>query len=317
MRAPSEWKSRQRELRPLQPWPAYYDFRSREMQVVAALCEMPRGESLLELGCGNAFHSFLLSDQFERVVATDLFGRDTDTHTIGLDRARGLVHLLGVDNIQVVAASADALPVASQSQDCVFSSNVLEHVPDQTRAVEEIHRVLKPGGTALHIMPAAMERVYNFPVSYLMVVAGMMRGLRNRSESRGTDGLESIDAGNRNRPRSRLLWKRATSFFGRHYPRFPFPAPHGAYASSTEEFLAHLPSRWEALFRSAGFTIERSFTTILAPHNIGMIVSPRQAYWIARLGWPLTEFLGGMVPFKYFGTSFGILARRPVEDSCP
>ena len=308
---PNHWRERRRELEVLQPWPRYYDFRSREMDIVAALCELPRGESMLELGCGNAFHSYLLSDRFDSIIATDLYATDSRTHTIGLHRARRLAEVLEMRKLRLVACSAEALSLESESQDFIFSSNVLEHLPDQRRAVREIFRVLKPGGKALSIVPAAMERVYNLPASYLMILTSVIRGAWRLGAGKVMEG--QVLQGEDPVPGAPFgFWSRARRFFRKHYPTFPFPKPHGQYHSSTEEFLSHRPVRWNELFTSCGFTIERTFSTILAPHSLGLAFSPRVAYWLARLGWPLTRRLGDRVPFKFLGTSYAIFVSKPV-----
>ena len=51
------------------------------------------------------------------------------------------------------AASAEALPFASGSFDGAWSIAVLEHVPNPERALDELGRVLKPGGVA-YLAPA-------------------------------------------------------------------------------------------------------------------------------------------------------------------
>jgi SAM-dependent methyltransferase len=48
--------------------------------------------------------------------------------------------------VSVVAGVADALPLADQSADAAVASLVLCSVPDQDRALAEVHRVLRPGG---------------------------------------------------------------------------------------------------------------------------------------------------------------------------
>lgn len=45
------------------------------------------------------------------------------------------------------------LAVADNSFDAVICSHVLEHIPDDRRAMQEIHRVLKPGGWAILQVP--------------------------------------------------------------------------------------------------------------------------------------------------------------------
>ena len=46
------------------------------------------------------------------------------------------------------------LPLEDQSLDAVVSANLLEHVPDDRRALREIARVLKPGRPAALVVPA-------------------------------------------------------------------------------------------------------------------------------------------------------------------
>ena len=45
------------------------------------------------------------------------------------------------------------LPYDSNSVDVVVTNTILEHVQDHVRLYREIHRILKPGGCALHILP--------------------------------------------------------------------------------------------------------------------------------------------------------------------
>jgi ubiquinone/menaquinone biosynthesis C-methylase UbiE len=46
----------------------------------------------------------------------------------------------------VIAGQADALPLQDESADAVISSLVLCSVPDQAEALQEMRRVLRPGG---------------------------------------------------------------------------------------------------------------------------------------------------------------------------
>ena len=51
------------------------------------------------------------------------------------------------------AADALAMPFANQAFDVVICSEVLEHIPEHQRAMGEIVRVLKPGGTLVVSVP--------------------------------------------------------------------------------------------------------------------------------------------------------------------
>jgi len=55
--------------------------------------------------------------------------------------------------LAVVRADARALPVRSRGTDLVVCFDVLEHIEDDATAAAEIHRVLRPGGTALIAVP--------------------------------------------------------------------------------------------------------------------------------------------------------------------
>lgn len=47
--------------------------------------------------------------------------------------------------------------------DVIYCSHVLEHVPDDRRAMRELHRVLRPGGWAIVMVPVGAERTLEDP----------------------------------------------------------------------------------------------------------------------------------------------------------
>jgi ubiquinone/menaquinone biosynthesis C-methylase UbiE len=51
-------------------------------------------------------------------------------------------------------------PFHDASFDIVFSSNVLEHVPDLVHMHSEIQRVLTPNGYAVHVLPTHSWRLW-------------------------------------------------------------------------------------------------------------------------------------------------------------
>jgi len=68
----------------------------------------------------------------------------------GVDRARGRLR----GDIAFVVADAQTLPFADSSFDKVMCTEVLEHVPDDVAALQELSRVLKPSGKLVLSVPA-------------------------------------------------------------------------------------------------------------------------------------------------------------------
>jgi ubiquinone/menaquinone biosynthesis C-methylase UbiE len=102
--------------------------------------EEGRDRRVLEVGVG-AGTDFI---QWVRqgAIAT---GVDLTEAGIALTRERLDLESLSAELRQ---ADAESLPFANDSFDLVYSYGVLHHSPNTERAVAEVHRVLKPGGTA-------------------------------------------------------------------------------------------------------------------------------------------------------------------------
>jgi SAM-dependent methyltransferase len=104
----------------------------------------PRPEVVLDAGCSSGY---LLEDLRRELPAASLVG--VDLVAGGLRRA----HLL-VPDAKLLLADVCDLPIEDASVDVALSANLLEHVPDDTGALTELHRVLRPGGLAAIIVPA-------------------------------------------------------------------------------------------------------------------------------------------------------------------
>ncbi len=98
------------------------------------------GKSLLEIGCGIGVDSIQLAKRGYEVTAVDL----TEN---ALAVARQFAARRGV-SIDFRLGNAEGLDFPDQSFDAVYSFGVLHHTPDIGRSVAEVHRVLRPGGTA-------------------------------------------------------------------------------------------------------------------------------------------------------------------------
>ncbi len=63
----------------------------------------------------------------------------------------------------MVAVDIRDIPYPACSFDAIYCSHVLEHVPEDRSAMREMHRVLRPGGWALVLVPIRGEHTFEDP----------------------------------------------------------------------------------------------------------------------------------------------------------
>ena len=106
------------------------------------LGRVDRGQVVLDLGCG-AGTDLLIAAQMTgptgRAVGVDM----TDAM---LNRARLSAAEMGLANVELHESLIESLPLADRSVDVVISNGVIDLVPDKDAVLEEIDRVLRPGG---------------------------------------------------------------------------------------------------------------------------------------------------------------------------
>ena len=98
---------------------------------------------VLELGAGRGANFPLLAP---------------DVAWVGIEPATGLRRRLARKGHDVLAASAEAIPLSDGSVDAVLSTVVLCSVRDQDRALAETARVLRPGGRFVFFEHVAAPR---------------------------------------------------------------------------------------------------------------------------------------------------------------
>jgi ubiquinone/menaquinone biosynthesis C-methylase UbiE len=99
----------------------------------------------------------------------------------------------GVD----IVGDIHAMPIESDSFDCVFCTGTLEHVRDPWQGVREIHRVLRPGGL-VHIDVPFIQGFHADPTDYWRFT---IEGLRLLCAS-----FEEVEAGVHIGPTCGLVW---------------------------------------------------------------------------------------------------------------
>jgi ArsR family transcriptional regulator len=117
---------------------AYYDERVIERMV--EISGVDGATTVADVGTGTGFVAAGVASRAGRVVAVD-------NSRAMLDVARANLGALGLTNVELVEGEVTALPLASDSVDAAFANMVMHHAEEPTAVLEEMARVVKPGGS--------------------------------------------------------------------------------------------------------------------------------------------------------------------------
>jgi ubiquinone/menaquinone biosynthesis C-methylase UbiE len=113
--------------------------------------ELQPDDELLDVGCGSAG---LLVEQARHV--RHVAGIDASTIQVVMARRR-LAERVAAGSAEIVVGDAATLPWQDGRFSVVTSVNALKFFPDPDGALQEMHRVLRPGGRAVVTMGEAEE----------------------------------------------------------------------------------------------------------------------------------------------------------------
>lgn len=135
---------------------AHYSQHAKKLYpfLLAQLGQVPHG-AVLDLGCGTGE---LLSAAVGRWPEGDWAGLDLSENMLCAARTK-----LG-DRVELVRGDAAELPFADGRFQAVVCSDSFHHYPEPDRVLEEVRRVLQPGGVFLlgdTTAPAALRGVTN------------------------------------------------------------------------------------------------------------------------------------------------------------
>lgn len=108
---------------------------------------------LLDVGCGPGS----ITIDFARILAKykgSVVGVDPSADVI--EQARETAKRLGVENVEFMVGDALNLDFEDESFDITHAHQVLQHVPDPVKVMQELRRVCKPGG-----ITAAREAIFS------------------------------------------------------------------------------------------------------------------------------------------------------------
>jgi ubiquinone/menaquinone biosynthesis C-methylase UbiE len=117
---------------------AYYD--ERVIEKMAQVAGVGEDSEVADVGTGTGFVAAGLAPRVKRVIGID-------NASAMLRVARENLDSLGVSNADLLVGDLAGVPLAENSVDAAFANMVLHHAVDPTAMLEEMARIVRPGGT--------------------------------------------------------------------------------------------------------------------------------------------------------------------------
>ena len=190
----------------------------------------------LELGCGSGRHSKCLAHYCKKLVA--------------LEYTKERLLEQSDDKITFMVGDAQDLSCFDDAEfDLVFSSTLIEHLPELDRCMGECARVTAENGVIIHMVPNRTWKVFNLALYYpflIKTVIGRVFSKRASSEAVVSKGPEpQLDMNLRPIEKRPLLHK------------LLLPNPHGISRSHCREFRNWGRRRWIDVFERNGLEVVR------------------------------------------------------------
>src|SRR6185503_11091293 len=172
----------------LEPWRRSYLQRLAEADALGG-----DGAPLVDVAVGGSGYTVIEAARAGRPAI------GCDLSLEGLRAAKRLAEAEGVgDRVLFVCCSAEALPLASDSVDVALAIAILEHVPADAATLDELARVLRPGGRAWITVPHelrafspllwAPNRLHDRRLGHLRRYSA--NGLVTAAQERGLEALD-------------------------------------------------------------------------------------------------------------------------------
>lgn len=140
-------------------WSVYYDywpfrvFRWFQKKALLEL-EIKPGNHFLDVGCGTGWAVNFISGKMKY-----------QGYFTGIDSSEGMIKkakqtLNGNKNVNFIKASSDNLPLANESHHYIICTNSFHHYQNPGKVLNEMYRVLKPGG-ALLILDVTRDNLFS------------------------------------------------------------------------------------------------------------------------------------------------------------
>jgi len=209
-----------------------YDFLQilRNFELNKILNILPASGKLLEIGAGAGWQAKRFSEA----------GFDVDAVDIKISRYKD------IRVWPVLEYDGHHLPFPDDSFDIIFSSSVLEHIPHLTEFQNEIHRVLKSTGQAIHVVPSPSWRIWTSLAHYPYLLKTATRSLFNIFSTKNTQYVSKNSIPIKNKYSMLDTIRRAL-----------YSVRHGERGTTFSEiyYFSHL--YWSKLFNNTDWIIDK------------------------------------------------------------
>lgn len=154
-----------------------------------------RYDKLLEVGYGSGFLM-----PYWGTKAKEVYGLDQDAQP---EEVSSHIKKASDQDFKLVQGSLLHMPYTDGFFDCVVAFSIMEHVLERKAAVEELHRVIRPGGTLLVGMPA---------VNIWMDLGFILIGFRNSQHHHVTNPSDFLDVAQK-----KFILRKRKTMFGLYY----------------------------------------------------------------------------------------------------
>ena len=222
-------------------------FRKRELEIIFKNCHDKYFDIVLELGAGAGLQTVPLFYYCKELLSSDFDPIRFDIKE--LSRLNDKIEYLICDAENITDTFKE------KSMDLIFSSNLMEHLPNPEKAFKEIHSVLQDDGISISTMPSVFMKISYLIYFYPAKLTGYYKRFKTKITKKKKLNIVNKQYEIRknyvhdNNPKYSRKKKTILSLL--------IPEPHGAYASNSKELFAWRKKRWEKLIEEQGFKVIR------------------------------------------------------------
>lgn len=138
--------------------PAY----ARRSYLILSNIVKQKPRKILDVGCGRGFYATMCS---KLLPDSEIYGIDTNPEYI--EKATSISKLY--KNIKISKGSVYEIPFKNSTFDAIICSEVMEHLVDETNALSELKRVLKPKGNLYLTVPSSKFPILWDPLNWFLM----------------------------------------------------------------------------------------------------------------------------------------------------